>query len=233
MHHSPVDKSAMRRAFTLIEVIIALSILGIVALIGWGSMQEQLPRFRMVRAARSLKSDLMELRSIAVQSNRETRLRLMEAGGDCSDVEAWGGSWEMAIGNRASASDSWDLLPADAEDDGSDDDQSRAYVDIGGDSTQSEKWVCLEQWQPLTGPSSHNEDAIVFSPRGWVGNPVNDFNDSGYIEITFANQVATRKGVTDQVTVLISRAGMVRLVSALSNEESPRTVGTATGSSSP
>jgi type II secretory pathway pseudopilin PulG len=203
----------MNRSFTLFEVIIATSILGIVALIGWGSMQAQLPRFRMVRAARTFKSDLMNIRSLAVHTNRETRLRLTRAGGDCDDGLSWGGAWEMAVGNRASASDQWDLLPEDSFDDGTDDDQSEAYVDLGGDVGRAEKWVCLQQWDPLTGPIIENQDAIVFSPRGWVSNPADDFGDSGYIEFTFVNQAAVRAGVSDTVTVLVSRAGLVRLVS--------------------
>lgn len=223
----------MRRAFTLIEVIIAISILGIVAVIGWGSMRKQLPRFRMVRAARSLKSDLMNLRSLAVQTNRETRLRFTSSGGDCGDGLSWGGSWEMAIGNQAVASDDWDLLPADAEDDGSDDDRSEATVDLGEGGLQAERWVCLEQWDSLQGPSVGNADAIVFSPRGWVSNPASDFTSSGYIELTLVNQEAARQGVPDDVSILVTRAGLVRLVRTLADDERPGAVGTATGSSAP
>jgi len=223
----------MRRAFTLIEVIITVSILGIVALIGWSSMQDQLPRFRMVRAARSLKADLMELRGLAVQSNRETRLRFTQAGGDCTDGASWGGAWELSVGDQSAGSTYWDLLPPDAEEDGADDDQSQANVDLGGDSARAERWVCLDQWADISGPPGENHDAIVFSPRGWVVNPAGDFNESGYVEITFVNQAATRHGVKDQITVMISRAGMVRLVNALSDEAEVGTAGTATGSSTP
>ncbi|MFT4976708.1 MAG: prepilin-type N-terminal cleavage/methylation domain-containing protein [Myxococcota bacterium] len=233
LQKNPTGLYVMRRAFTLIEVIITVAILGIVTAIGWSSMQAQIPRFRMVRAARSLRADLMEIRSLAVQTNRESRLRLTSAGGDCSDGLSWGGAWELSVGDQSAGSEAWDLLPADAAEDGSDDDQSQALVDLGGDSARAERWVCMEQWAGITGPGFGNADAIVFSPRGWVTNPPEDFNDSGYIEITFVNQDANRKGVSDEVTVMISRSGMVRLVSALGSEYITHSVGTATGSSAP
>lgn len=223
----------MRRAFTLIEVVIAIAILGIVALIGWSSMQDQIPRFRMVRAARNLRADLMTLQSLAIQTNREARLRLTGDGGDCADGYDWGGSWELAVGNASTGSTEWDLLPIDAAEDGSDDDTSQSTVDIGEAGGSDEKWVCMKRWDALAGPGAGNGDAIVFSPRGWVANPASDFNDRGYLEITFVNQAANRRGVEDEVTVMISRAGMVRLVAALSDEDEPAAVGTATGSTAP
>ena len=214
----------------MIEMVIAISIFMVVAVIGWTSLQDQMPRFRMVRAARGFKSDLMTVRSLAVQTNRETRLLLTGHGGDCdaSSPDAGGGSWIMSAGERSSGSTAWDVLPIDADDDGSDDQRGEGMVSLedGG------KWVCLKGWSTLAGPGGDNVDAIVFSPRGWVSNPASDFSAGGYMEFTFVNQDAARRGLQDEVTVMISRAGLVRLVSPF--EELPSgSVGTEMSSATP
>ena len=205
----------MRQGFTLIELMVALVLLGFIAAIGWGSMADSLPRFRMIRSARLLKSDMSNLRNLAVQSNRETRMRFVQTGGDCTDADNWGGSWEMAIGESSSGSTSWDLLPDDAHEDGSDDQQGEGTTDLGVDGNHRSADVCLKPWGTLLGPGTGNANAVVFSPRGWVTNPGSDFSSSGYIEFTLVNQQATRKGITDEVSIVVFRSGMIRLVSAL------------------
>ncbi len=220
----------MRKGFTLLEIAVALAIIGILAAMGWGGMQDQLPRFRMIRAARGLKADLMNLRNLAVQSNRQTRMRLTGSGGQCSADGASGGSWEMAIGDRSNNATTWDILPPDEGD--SDIDQTEGFVDISSPNAQSGD-VCLKSWETLTGPGVDNHDAIVFSPRGWVVNPGEDFSHSGYMELTLVNQAASRQGVTDEVSVVIYRSGMVRMVSTLSDAPADQDVGTDANSSAP
>lgn len=209
--------------------MITVVLLTLTATIAWGSLQAQMPRFRMVRAARSFKADLMNLRSLAVQSNRETRLVLTSSGGTCdSTTPGLGGSWEMSIGDLSSGSTRWDLLPEDAAEDGSDDDQQEARVALADGG----RWVCLREWSALLGPGSGNADAIVFSPRGWVSNPASDFSAGGYMEFTFVNQNAALSGIRDEVTVMISRTGMIRLVAPLDTLPSG-TVGTDMDSTTP
>lgn len=203
-----------RRGFTLVEVMVAVGILSVLVGIGWGTMQEHLPRFRLVRIAKKFRSELISMRQIAVQTNRETKFALLShSGGDCSDTTMWGGAWEMSVGNQIMGSTTWDLLPEDSMQDGTDDDRSEARVSFFDGGNESGTDVCFRDWGNLTGPTwGRNQDSIVFSPRGWLRNPPVDFNRNGYMEFHFVNQDAHRQGVFDVVKVQISRAGMIRLL---------------------
>jgi len=204
----------------LVEVVVAMAIFVVLIAIGWSSTRSQMPRFRTVEAAQGMQSDLMMLRNTAIQTSRETRLVLASTPGDCtSDRGAWGGSWTLEIGDRFNNSTSWELLPLDAAEDGTDDDQSDGLAVLDDGGNRDSKSVCLDEWDSLAGPGNNNADAIVFSPRGWVDNPGADFQSTGYIEVDFVNQEAGRLGVDDRITVRLSRAGMVRLVSSLGKED--------------
>ncbi len=185
----------------------------------------------MVGAARLLRGNLMTLRNLAIQTNRETRLRLVSTPG-CDDVDAWGGRWELAIGDAASRSSSWDVLPEDSEVDGSDDDDSEGRVDLGAGGNHQARGVCLDDWGTLEGPGPDTADAIVFSPRGWVANPGGDFSSDGTIDLVLVNQEAARKGVDDAIAVRVTRAGMVRLEPTLAGAE-PLDAATTTSSTAP
>jgi Tfp pilus assembly protein FimT len=198
----------------MVEIVVALGILTALAGIGWGTMQEYLPRFRLVRIAKHFRSELISMRQIAVQTNRETKFHLLaHSGGNCTDATQWGGAWEMSVGDQVMGSTKWDLLPEDTMEDGTDDHQGEAVVSFFDDGTHSGKDVCFQDWGRLMGPfTGNNQDSIVFSPRGWLRNPSSDFNAYGYMEFHFYNQEANRSGVFDAVKVQVSRAGMIRLL---------------------
>ncbi len=215
---------------TLTELAVVMAVLIVLAAIGYSSMRDQLPRFRTVKAAKHLRGDLLDLRELAVRSNRETRLLLTGSGGDCTDGRTWGGSWLLQIGNSSLGSTRWDTLPDDSLEDGTDDDSSEGVVDIGPGGNEAAADACLRQWSSIVGPGAgDNVDSIVFSPRGWVRNPAGDFGSSGYVTLTLVNADAVARGTADEISILVTRAGMIRLAN---NHGTPveGSVGTAVSS---
>ena len=204
----------MQRGFTLLEVAIAVAILGILAAVGWGTIEEHLSRFRLVRTSKQFRADLVKMRQIAVQTNREARMLLLSHSGDCTDGVTWGASWQLAVGNQSFGSTQWDLLPEDTMEDGVDDDQGLGIVDISEFGDERGKDICFREWANLGGPTTggNNSDSIVFGPRGWLRNPPSDFNARGYLEFHFVNQEANRDGIVDALKIQVSRAGMIRTV---------------------
>ena len=155
-----------RSGFTLLEVVIAVSILGTLAALGWGTMQEHLPRFRLVRTAKQFRADLIKMRQIAVQTNREAKMLLLSSSGDCTDGSSWGGSWQLSVGNRSLGSTTWDLLPVDSLEDGTDDNQTLGVVDLSEFGDERGYDICFRQWSNILGPTmGNNQDSIVFGPR--------------------------------------------------------------------
>ena len=202
-----------------------VAIFAVLAIIGWSSVDHQLPRYRLVKAAQSLEGDIVKLRAMAIQANRETRIRLESADETTSDPDSWGGAWSLALGDASLNASEWDVLPPDTEMDGSDDRQTEGWVDIGADGNQAASGVGLAPWGSLTGPAVDNADSIVFTPRGWVANPASDFDADGYITLRLINKPALRKGVHDEVHLRVARSGYVRMESTLGDEEA-KPVGT-------
>jgi len=214
-----------RTGFTLIEVLIVVALFGVLAAIGWGSTRDQMPRYRLIRASKGLKGDLVNLKNLAVLTNRETRLLLVSSPGDCDEVDVYGGQWHLQAGDRSRGSDNWEFLPIDTEVEGEDEERGEGEVNLAEGGNRQQKDVCLESWGDIRGPGSGNADAIVFSPRGWLRNPATDFDGSGYMELTLTNQAAAQKGVEDKVKILVSRAGMVKMHSTLGHEMIDNPVG--------
>lgn len=222
----------MRRGFTLTEMVFVIAIIAILTTLGWESVGRHLPRYNMVRAAKALRGDLMQLRNMALSTNRQTRLRFVSSGGTCSDATVYGGSWLLEIGNHSRGSTAWDVLPADLEATGADTDQSEGLRDYGPEGARRDTDVCLYEWPEMKGPGTGNSDSVVFGPRGWSENPAEDFDSRGYLVFTFRNQDATSRGEQDEVSVTVSRAGLVRMESPNSSADRP-VVGTGVASTSP
>jgi hypothetical protein len=160
-------------------------------------------------------------------------LVLAEAPADCSDANQYGGKWRLEIGDSSRRATWWEQLPPDASVDGTDDDLSQGEVDIGEGGNRKARDVCLMAWSPIRGPATGNADAIVFSPRGWLVNPSEDFDGTGHLVVQLANQAAAREGVVDRVRVMVTRSGMVRLHSTLGEEMSDTPISTEGSSTAP
>lgn len=205
-----------REAFTLIELVIVLSLIMVISALGVGSVYELLPRFRMVKVARGLQSDISALRNTAITSNREVRLLLVDADANWNTPDdASVGEWWMQVGNRQVGSGRWDTLPLDSQTDGTDDVASVGVVRITVGGEDAANGVSLKPWDAIVGPGSSNTDAIVFSPRGWVTNPPSDFGSDGYITLTLVNKMAFKHGYEDSITLRVAQSGMVLVDSTL------------------
>lgn len=189
------------RGFTLLELVVTVALIGIIASIGWVSTRDQLPRYRLQKAAKLLRKDLEQVRNEAIYRGKETRLAFQRSGGACDGTTPSAGAWLLQIGNESIGSTVWDTFPADALDDGTDDDTAQGTVDLtSGD--RAAKHICLEDWGSLGVPP--NQDAIVFNSRGWVRNPDIDYT-SGFIGITLINVDA--RGRRESVDLLVAKSG--------------------------
>ena len=215
-----------RRAFTLVELLFVLVTISVVAAIGFGSVRDMMPRFRMVKTGKDLRQDVSMLRVTALETGLETRLLLVDADSSWSDPATRNvGSWKLQVGNKSRGSTSWETFPADAAEDGTDDETAQGTVDISRGGQDEADDVSLVPW---TGISN---DAIVFSPRGFVSNPDSDFGSSGYIELTLINKHALTDDVEDTVVLNIARSGSVTMTSALGKRDAG-SVGTSATSTS-
>jgi prepilin-type N-terminal cleavage/methylation domain-containing protein len=219
--------SGRRSAFTFLELVLVVAIIGIVSALAYGSLHSQLPRYRLVKAANELAKDVAELRMTAINTNLETRFLVESLDSSISDPNSWGGAWRLQAGNASSNSSRWEDLPVDAVKDGSDDETGMGSVDIGQGGNRESRGVGFDVQQTISGPSFGNNDAVVFTPRGWVANPADDFDSGGYITLRLVNKLALAKGIEEEIHVRIARSGYVRLESSLGGHADTHTVGTS------
>ena len=148
-----------------------------------------------------LYNDIITLRTLAVDSNRETRLLLVEGDAELDPADAQHGAWRLQVGDKSSGSTEWDTLPADVD---GVFDESEGIRSLERDGEQESVGVSLARWSGL------DDDAIVFSPRGWVSNPASNFA-SGYISLAVVNKRALADGVDERATIRLARSGFCRL----------------------
>jgi len=186
---------------TLVEIAVVVAIVSVLAAIGWGLFQDRVTSHRMIGVSKMLYNDIVTLRSLAVDSNRETRLLLVEGDEQLDPEDAQHGAWRLQMGDKSSGSTEWDTLPPDRDGVVSEADGIRSLERDGENETTA---VSLAMWSTL------EDDAIVFTPRGWVGNRASDF-DSGYITLSLVNKRALADGIDERGVLRIARSGFVRL----------------------
>jgi len=198
-----------RKGFSMLETAVVMGLTATMALVGYTTSQELLPRFRTRQAAMEFARTLELARQLAVTSNQETRVLLVEFDGNALDKDSPNrGQYRLQVGNKATASTIWDTLPYES---GVVDDKiGEGTFDISKGGNDYLRGVSMEDWGIINGPSTGNSDAIVFSPRGTLQNPSSDFDDDGTLQITFVNKFATNADGNDRARIRVFRGGMVR-----------------------
>lgn len=189
-----------RRAHSLVELAIAVAVVAVLAGIGWGVFQDRFTTYRMLDVARMLQTDLTTLRALAIDTNREARVHFVEADLAMDPDDAQHGAWELQVGNRSSGSTEWDTLPLDT-DGVVDVSEGERSLEPGG--ANEARFVSLADWGTL------EDDAISFTPRGWLGNAAGDYT-SGEILLKIVNKRSLAAGGNEHVTLRIARSGFVR-----------------------
>lgn len=190
----------------MVELAVVIAIIGVLAAIGMYSGRQQIAQYRLMSAARLLQSDIQGLRATAISTNRQTRLLLIEADAAMDPQEAQIGAWLLQVGDRSSGSTEWDTLPIDKEVP----DSSLGERSLNVDGLNERPGISLMPWPSLAGPGLGNTDAVVFSPRGFVDNPVSDFV-GGYITLSLANKRFAGGDEVSLVSIVISRGGLAHM----------------------
>lgn len=212
-----------RGGFTMVEMAISVAVVGILAALGAGAIVQLLPRYNARRAAWSFASDLARARMLAVRENVEYRIYL-SAYDTSLDSGPNMGEYLLQVGDKSQSSNYWDTLPKEEDavrpvgcpgrDVGFDYHFAQGTITLTDGADDEIPDVSIAPWTSLQGPTStcqSNEDAIVFSPRGWLTNPNADFGSSGFIEVDFVNKDAYMKGRTEVYRVSVARAGFARV----------------------
>lgn len=203
--------SRQQKGFTIIELLIVVSLISVLAAIGYTQMSVLLPRYRTYQAAKQFAQNVQKIRQEAATDGIEHRIALVDYDPAYLDrTSPTVGEYYIESGNRESRSGSWEYLPTDALQDKTDDETGEGMVNIA----ETIPGVSIVPWDALTGPTGgevSNADCIVVSPRGWLTNPNEDFNGEGYIEVEFINKPALRRGAVEIYQVKLSRSGMVRI----------------------
>lgn len=231
MRRHPLPRATA--GFTLLELMVVVAIVMILTAIGIGQSQEMVPRFRTRGAAQTFASLVNQCRALAIQTNRECSVWLIDYDSDLDDLGSNAGAYWVGLGNASVDSSTWDYLPADSLADSSDDDSSQGIVDLGDEANPYySRHVSIDSWGTgLAGPGTGNADRIVIDPRGFVRNPVGDFDSTGHIRITFVNKVSRSNDVVEDWEVLISRSGMTRVDPSLNTKFDGTVSGTSRSSS--
>lgn len=192
------------RGFTLLELAVVIAIMAVLAALAGPDISSHLGRYRLNGASKELVAEIEACRLLAISTNREYALQLVEADPDPGSPGAGEsvGSYRVMAGNAAVRSTSWDVLPVGpGEDEGTHDLSSRANGWPG---------VSIESWTPMAGPSGYDlPSTLVFSPRGILLNPGSDYQ-GGEIRVLLRSRAANPS--VERRAILVRPGGDARLV---------------------
>ena len=226
-----------RSGFTLLEMVITLAVALILTTVGIGMSDDLIPRYRTRKAAVTMAGHMQQCRALAVRTGRECSLWLIDYDDALTDPDDNIGEYWIGLGNLPLDSSCWDYLPVDThgrDECPSDDVTWEGIIDLSDDENPYySRRVSLAEWATINGPGSGNSNRIVFNSRGFVSNPVADFNSSGHIEFSFVNKMAGAKGITETCDVILTRSGMTRVDSSAQNRFDGQSSGTVTSTTEP
>ena len=118
----------------------------------------------------------------------------------------------------------WEVLPVEPGGmTSADASTGEGRTDIGTGGEDMLRGLSLDMWTPLHGTAER--DDLVFSPRGWLTNPLTDVDADGYIAVVFVDTMTLREdGARQTWTVRVARGGMTRMIS---DRSQPITMGPA------
>lgn len=210
-----------RTGFTLIEMVISLTIIAVISTLAIASSRELIPRYRTREAARDFANAVQTARIQAIQNSKEARIRITDYDADATEVGSDNaGAWVVELGNKRLGSSTWSTVDFTKHDISEDGEQYRKQVSLQYESGN------------LSGPTNCTcTDSIVFSPIGHVLNPTDDFESEGDIRLTFVNKSHNHLAVKDLYAIRIYRAGMIRVDPSLADLFEAEEAGTASKSS--
>lgn len=211
-----MHRQRTRGGFSLVELAIAVAIFSILAVLSVALMENFVPAWRTRGAALRFAADLNRIRIAAIKDGVQYRLSVTDYDHAITDANVDSvGAWQLAAGNKASGSTTWDVLPVELNAK-TGDGEGTIVISKGG--TNELPWVSIEE--PTV-------TSVTFSPRGWVDNAATDFtDDGGYITYTFVNKRVAIEGGTENWVVKISRGGIVRVEATNNLWTGSNTVGT-------
>ena len=184
--------SPARRGFTLLELLVGVSVIIIIAGLAANDLSALMGRYRMNAAARDFAETVALVRNGAIAGNREFAIHLVASDPASSDGNSRAnvGRWELLEKDRSMVPPTW--IPV---------------VDGVYDLTQrpnARNGISIEPWDPINGPPGQSlPNYIVFGSRGYPLNDASDFPD-GVLRVVFRNKNAP---FVEQRVVRVDRGG--------------------------
>lgn len=210
------DPAKGEGGFTIIELMIVVGIIGILAVFAVPNLQALIPRYRLNRGAKEMAGVVQMARLMAISQGRDHRICMLSEDPDPTGTDPASnvGLYQVSAWNTAlGASGAWDVLPIEETSQTTDTRQDEGTYNMGQVAGgYGMRGISITDWTSMGGPGTGNDDCMVFSTRGWLSNPLTDFN-AGYIYVYFRNKYENPK--EDMRTVRISRGGAVQILNGM------------------